>query len=76
MFGAACYHSALSTEQSEKLELQQKKCLVIILGQDYSSYESARTLVNFPQQDTLRESVCLKWAMRHKQANNTLISSP
>ena len=64
MFGAACFHSALTKEQSEKLELQQKKCLVIILGRDYLSYENARTLVNIPRLDTLRESVCLKWAIK------------
>ena len=64
MFGAACYHSALSKEQSEKLEMQQKKCLIIILGRDYSCYESARTLLNLPRLDTLRESVSLKWAIK------------
>ena len=64
MLGAACYHSALSKEQSEKLEMQQKKCLIIILGRDYSCYESARTLLNLPRLDTLRETVSLKWAIK------------
>ena len=30
MFGAACFHSALTSVQSERLELQQKRSLAII----------------------------------------------
>ena len=70
MFGAVCYHSGLTKEQSGKLELQQKKCLAIILGREYTNYENARNLVQLPRLDTLRESQCLKWAIKaqsHKQ---------
>ena len=64
MFGAVCYHSGLTVEQSGKLELQQKKCLAIILGREYTNYENARRLVQLPRLDTLRESQCLKWAIK------------
>ena len=62
MFGAACYHSALTSDQSQKLELQQKRSMAIILGKDYTSFDQARSLVNLPDLKLLRESVCLKWA--------------
>ena len=62
LFGAACYHSALTSDQSQKLEIQQKISLAIILGKDYTSFDQARSLVNLPELKLLRESVCLKWA--------------
>ena len=43
MFGAVCFHSSLSLEQRNLLELQQKRSLVIILGSDYRSYSQARS---------------------------------
>ena len=64
MFGAACYHSALTSDQSDRLELQQKRSLAIILGKKYRNYENARALVNLPKLRSLRESVCLKWALK------------
>ena len=64
MFGAACFHSALTSDQSDRLELQQKRSLAIILGKKYRSYENARVLVNLPTLRDLRESVCLKWALK------------
>ena len=41
MFGAICFHPSLTLEQSAKLELQQKRCIAIILGTDYISYSNA-----------------------------------
>ena len=64
MFGAACFHSALTSEQSERLERQQKRSLAIILGSKYRNYEHARILVNLPSLKTLRDSACLKWALK------------
>ena len=64
MFGAACFHSALTSEQSERLELQQKRSLAIILGRKYENYENARMLSNLPSLKSLRDSVCLKWALK------------
>ena len=42
MFGSACFHSALTSEQRERLELQQKRSLAIILSSNYRNYEHAR----------------------------------
>ena len=64
MFGAVCYHSSLSLELSRKLELQQKRSLAVILGSEYKSYSNALTLTSLPRLDDLRETNCLKWAIK------------
>ena len=64
MFGSACFHSSLSAQLSQLLELQQKRSFVIILGSRYQNYTQARNLLNLPRLDTLREEVCLKWALK------------
>ena len=64
MFASACFHSALTSEQRERLELQQKRSLAIILGSNYRKYEHARKLLNLASLNSLRESVCLKWAVK------------
>ena len=68
MFGSVCFHSSLSSELSQKLELQQKRSLAIILGPQYRSYSHATSSLQLPRLDTLREKACLKWA-RKAQAN-------
>ena len=64
MFGAVCFHSSLTTQQSQLLELQQRRSLAIILGSQYRNYEHARTLVNLPRLDILRQEACLNWAIK------------
>ena len=64
MFGAVCFHSSLSVQQSQLLELQQKRSLAIILGSQYRSYDNARSLVNIPRLDTLRQEASLSWAIK------------
>ena len=64
MFGAVCYHSALSQELRELLELQQKRSLAIILGSEYTSYGQALALTGLQDLETLREAACLKWARK------------
>ena len=64
MFGAVCFHSSLSQELSQKLELQQKRSFAIILGSSYKSYRNAMTLLDLPRLDTLRETACLRWALK------------
>ena len=64
MFGAVCYHSALTIELSNKLELQQKRSLAIILGSRYHSYRNALVLTSLPRLHTLREEACLRWATK------------
>ena len=64
MFASVCFHSSLTKELSEKLELQQKRCLAVILGSQYRSYSHAIVLTRLPRLDTLRSEVFTKWAMK------------
>ena len=64
MFGAVSFHSSLTIEQSQKLELQQKRSLAIILGTQYRSYRQALISTNLSRLDNLREEACLQWALR------------
>ena len=68
MFGAVCFHSSLSLELSRKIELQQKRSLAVILGTEYKSYSNALIVTSLPRLDDLRETTCLKWAIK-TQAN-------
>ena len=64
MFGAVCFHSSLTQEQSRRLELQQKRSLAIILGSNYQNYKQALLLTSLPRLDILRENACLQWAIK------------
>ena len=65
LFGAVCFNSALTQEQSKRLlELQQKQSLVIILGSDYQNYKNALLLTSLPRLDTLMGEACLQWAIK------------
>ena len=66
MFGAVCYHSSISLELSQRLELQQKRSFAIILGPKYSGYKGACDSLNLPRIDKLRDLASLKWAMKAK----------
>ena len=69
MFRAVCYHSTLTKELSQqKLELQQKRSLAVILTSQKRNYKHALSLTLLPRLDTLREETCLKWATK-SQAN-------
>jgi hypothetical protein len=68
MFGAVCFHSALSQDLSRRLELQQRRSLITILGADYRSYRRALELTGLPRLDNHRAEACLKWAIK-TQAN-------
>ena len=64
MFGAVTFHSSLTIQLSQKLELQQKRSLAIILGNQYGSYRQALALTNLSRLDHLREDACLQWALK------------
>ena len=64
MFGAVCHHLSLNLDQRNMLELQQKRSLIIILGNNYRSYSHARSLTNLPELNQLREEACKKWAKK------------
>ena len=70
MFAAVCYHSSLTLELSRKLELQLKRSLAVILGTDYRSYSHALSLTNLPRFNKLKETACLKWAIKAQQDPN------
>ena len=67
MFGAVCYHSSLTLELCKKLEMQQKRCLAVILGTEYRSYSHALSILNLPRLDHLRKTASLKWAIKAQQ---------
>jgi hypothetical protein len=68
MFGAVCYHSALPAYLSRRLELQQRRALITVLGSEFKSYRRALLATGLPRLDSLREEACLKWAVK-AQAN-------
>ena len=64
MFAAVVFHSSLTSELSQKLELQQKRSLAVILGTKYRNYSHALNVTSLPRLDTLRKEACLKWALQ------------
>ena len=62
--GFGVLHSGLTKEQSTKIEMVQKKALVIILGSRYQSYESALVELDIERLDTRRENLCYKFALK------------
>ena len=64
MFGSVCFHYSLTQEQSQRLELQQKRSLACILGTDYRTYSHALQLTSLKRLDTFRQEACLKWAIK------------
>ena len=51
-------------ELSRRLELQQKRCLRVILSSEYLSYQHACELTGIPSLEESREAACLRWARR------------
>ena len=64
MFAAVVFHSSLTTELSQKLELQQKRSLAVILGTQYRRYNHALYVTSLSRLDDLRTEACLKWAIQ------------
>ena len=64
MFGAVCFHSSLTAEQSQLLERQQLSCLATILGSEYTTPSRALQLTNLPSLATLREEACFNMGGR------------
>ena len=46
MFGSVCFHSSLTQELSQKLELQQRRSLAVILGSQYRSDRHALSVTS------------------------------
>ena len=58
------WHSRLNHDASADLERVQKTCLKIILGELYSSYESALEMTGLETLDSRREMRCLSFARK------------
>ena len=61
---AVVFHSSLTNEQSDKLEMIQKTCLKIILGESYVSYSAALEMCNLQTLYERREKRCLDFALK------------
>ena len=67
-----CFNSSQTNELSRKLELQQMRCLAVILGSQYKSYSHALSLTCLPWLVTLRLETFTKWALKaHKDYTET-----
>ena len=61
---AVVWHSTLTVEQKNNIEIVQKLCLKIILGPEYSSYENALRLTGLESLYARRENRCLQYALK------------
>ena len=61
---AVVWHSSLTVELARKLEMVQKTCLRVILGEFYYSYEEALDSCNLKTLFERREARCLTFARR------------
>ena len=67
-FASPVFHSGLTKEQSRKIESVQKKAFALILGKNYSNYESALMDLNQERLDTRRATLSLKFAIKCTQS--------
>ena len=63
-FGAPAFHGALTQQQSDDLEIIQKKAFAIILGPEYKSYNNALTVLNQEKLSTRRLKLCKNFARK------------
>ena len=63
-FAAPVFHSGLTQEQSRQIEMVQKKACAVILGKDYTNYETALTGLCLERLDTRRTGLCLNFALK------------
>ena len=66
-FAVAVWQPSLTSEDRLKIERVQKSSLVIILGQDYSSYRYALKFVNLETLFTRRNKLCKKIAKKSQK---------
>ena len=66
-FASPVFNSGLTKEQSRKIESVQKKAFALILGRNYSNYESALIDLNLERLDTRRVNLSLSFALKCTQ---------
>ena len=68
------WHSGLTAKQVRDIERVQKTALYIILGDDYTNYEVACTLLEIEPLEMRREQLCLKFAKKYFKTENSLLN--
>ena len=58
------WHSSITQQERTDIERVQKSVLHVLLGDSYTSYEYALTLVNLESLELRREKLCLKFAKK------------
>ena len=66
-FSAVVWHSGLTKDNSAQIERVQKSALAIILGQNYTSYQSALQTLNLQTLSSRREVLSVKFAKKAAQ---------
>ena len=63
-YATPVFHSSLTIDQSNQLEITQKKALAIVYGKDYTGYERALQLASIERLDTRRDTINLNFAKK------------
>ena len=63
-FAAPVFHGALTQQQSDDLEMIQKKAFAIILGLNYKSYNNALTVLSQDKLSARRLKLCENFAVK------------
>ena len=58
------FHSSLTQEQNRKLEGIQRTCLKVILGEEYSDYQTALEICGLESLEQRREKRCLDFSLK------------
>ena len=64
-FAAPAFHGALTQQQSNDIEMLQKKAFAIILGSEYKSYRNALKVLAQDKLDTRRLKLCTTFAEKN-----------
>ena len=75
-FAAPVFHSGLSQDQSRQIEMVQKKAFAIILGNGYSNYQSALSVLCQDRLDARRLHLCSKFALKCSQSTRHMTMFP
>ena len=67
---APAWHSSLTREDTLKIEREQKKAFAIILGNEYSSYKNALSVLKKETLEKRREDITTKFAKKCSENPN------
>ena len=73
-FAVPVWHSSLTKFQAAQIERVQKTAFIIILGEDYSSYEHACSLLEMETLESRRDKLCRKFAKKELKSQRTLFT--